>query len=118
MISDIAKIKLLDDRILVQRVDRGEHETPTGILIPSQAVELGDAAKVIATGPGSIPKRTKAQKRRGETPKREKPEVTVGDIVVINRYAGTPIDINNEPHLILRARDVIALDRGATEISA
>jgi chaperonin GroES len=107
---DIESIRLLDDRILVQRVDRGEHETATGILIPSQAVELGDAAKVIKVGPGAIPKRTKAQKRRRETPKRRPCEVTVGEIVVINRYAGTPIDINHEPYLILRDRDVIAIE--------
>ena len=41
-LADIANIKLLDDRILVQRIDRGEHETQAGIIIPDAAVELGD----------------------------------------------------------------------------
>ena len=112
-LADIANIKLLDDRILVQRIDRGEHETQAGIIIPDPAVELGDCAKVIAVGPGSYPKRSKRERERLNGSPRERIPVdfAVGEIVVINRYAGTEITVNDQSYLILRAADVLGSEK-------
>jgi chaperonin GroES len=111
MLVNITDIRLLDDRILVRRVDRGEYETVVGIIIPDPAVELGDCAEVVAVGPGSYPKLTKEQRQRlnGQPRQRQPIDLEVGTTVVINRYAGTDITINDETYLILRAGDVLGI---------
>ena len=97
-------MQLLDDRVLLKRVDRGEHETAFGIVIPDAAVELGDCAVVVAVGPG---------KRREDSPfERDPCEVKVGETVVINRYAGSELKLDGESHLIVRDADILAVDEG------
>lgn len=101
MSFDPSTVCLIADRILVQRVDRGEKETPGGILIPDQAQELGDCAVVIAVGPG---------KRSENDPQlREPMDLSPGQVVIINRYSGTEFKTNGESYLVLRASDVLAV---------
>lgn len=91
-------VRLLDDRILVRRVDRGESITQGGIHIPDQAQELGDCAEVVAVGSGA----------RDEDGNRIPLDTVPGDLVVINRYAGTEITVGDTTYLVLRDRDVLA----------
>lgn len=93
-------VKLLDDRILVRRIDRGVEETAGGIVIPDQAQELGDCAEVIAVGPGN--------RLESDPSQREPLDVAPGDEVIISRYAGTEISMGNSKYLVLRAQDVLA----------
>jgi len=88
----------LHDRIIVKRIDTGERETKGGLVIPDQAQELGDCAEVVSVGPGKYT----------DNGDRESMELSVGDKVIINRYAGTDFKYNGEPVLILKEPDVLA----------
>ena len=90
----------LDDRIFVERIDRGEKETAGGLIIPDASQELGDCAEVVEIGPG---------KRQKDNPSQRDPiELTVGDTVIISRYAGTEFSVNGRSLLVIRADDVLA----------
>ena len=88
----------LHDRIIVKRIDTGEEETKGGLVIPEQARELGDCAEVVSVGPGKY----------SDNGDRETMDITVGDKVIINRYAGTDLKYNGDPMLILREPDILA----------
>ena len=93
----MSSLGMLDDRILVRRIDRGEAVTKGGIHVPEQARELGDCAEIISVGKG---------KRNGDG--RDPMELTPGQTIIINRYAGTEVKVDGEDCLILRDPDVLA----------
>jgi chaperonin GroES len=103
------EIQLLDDRVLLQRVDRGETETQGGIMIPDNAVELGDCALVVAVGPG--------KRREDDLSKRDPCDVKPGQTVVIQRYAGAELKVNGVEHLIVRDADILAIDEGVPVVA-
>ena len=76
------KIKPMNDRVLVLRVEE-EQKTTGGIIIPDTAKEKPQEGKVIAVGSGKV----------GEDGKRVPPEVKVGDRILFSKYAGTDIII-------------------------
>lgn len=87
------KLKPLADRILVKN-DKAETKTSSGIIIPEAAQEKTQTAVVVEVGPGT-----------------EKDPITVkpGDRIMFDKYAGTPIKLDGEDHLILRISDVVAI---------
>jgi len=92
------KIRPLQDRILVKRVDE-EEKTAGGIIIPDTAKEKPQEGKVVATGNG------KAGDDGNVTPLEVKP----GDRVLFSKYAGTEVNIESEEHLIIREEDVLGI---------
>lgn len=92
------KIRPLQDRILVKRVE--EKETKKGgIIIPDTAKEKPQEGKVIAVGSGKI----------SEDGKKQPLEVKKGDKVLFGKYAGTEVNIDDEEYLILREEDVLGI---------
>jgi chaperonin GroES len=92
------KIRPLYDRILVKRVE--EKETRRGgIIIPDTAKEKPMEAEVVAVGKGKI----------NEDGKQLPLDVKKGDRILIGKYAGTEIKIDEEEHLILREEEVLAV---------
>lgn len=92
------KIKPLQDRILVKRIEE-EEKTKGGIIIPDAAKEKPQEGRVIAVGDGKMLENgTKAPLT-----------VKVGDKILFGKYAGTEIKIEGEEHLILREDDVLAI---------
>ena len=91
------KVKPLHDRILVKRIDEKE-QVRGGIIIPDSAKEKPMEGKVIAVGPGRIEKGNRIPL-----------EVKVGDRVLIGKYAGTEIKIDDKEHKILRESEIFAL---------
>ena len=92
------KIKHLGDRILVQRIE--EEETKKGgIIIPDTAKEKPMQAKIIEVGSG----------RRDENGKIIPLEVKKGDKVLIGKYAGTEVTVQDKEYLIMREEDVLAI---------
>ncbi|HPU30717.1 MAG TPA: co-chaperone GroES [Syntrophorhabdaceae bacterium] len=92
------KIKPLQDRILVKRIEE-EEKTKGGIIIPDAAKEKPQEGRVIAVGDGKLLDiGTKAPLT-----------VKVGDKILFGKYAGTEIKIEGEEHLILREDDVLAI---------
>jgi chaperonin GroES len=92
------KIRPLQDRIIVKRVDE-EETTKGGIIIPDTAKEKPQEGKVIAVGKGKI----------NEDGKLQPLDVKKGDKVLFSKYAGTEINIEGEEHLIIREDDVLGV---------
>ena len=92
------KIRPLQDRILVQRVEE-EETTKGGIIIPDTAKEKPQEGKVIAVGNGKV----------GEDGKVQPLDVKKGDKVLFSKYAGTEVNIDGGEHLIIREDDVLGV---------
>ncbi len=92
------KIRPLQDRIIVRRVDE-EETTKGGIIIPDSAKEKPQEGKVIAVGKGKV----------SEDGKLQKLDVKKGDKVLFSKYAGTEINIDGTEHLIIREDDVLGV---------
>lgn len=92
------KIRPLQDRVLVKRVDE-ESTTTGGIIIPDTAKEKPQEGKVIATGNG----------KAGDDGNVVPLEVKKGDRVLFSKYAGTEVNIESEEHLIIREEDVLGI---------
>ncbi len=92
------KIRPLQDRILVKRVE-GEEKTKGGIIIPDTAKEKPQEGKVVAVGKGKVTDDGKLQPL----------EVKKGDRILFSKYAGTEINIDGEEHLIIREDDVLGI---------
>ncbi len=92
------KIRPLQDRIIVKRVDE-EETTKGGIIIPDTAKEKPQEGKVIAVGKG----------KTNEEGKLQPLDVKKGDKVLFSKYAGTEINIEGVEHLIIREDDVLGV---------
>ncbi len=92
------KIRPLQDRLLIQRVDE-EEKTKGGIIIPDTAKEKPQEGKVIAAGKGKIREDGKLQRL----------DVKKGDRILFSKYAGTEVNIESEEHLIIREDDVLGV---------
>jgi len=92
------KLRPLQDRILVQRVEE-EKTTKGGIIIPDTAKEKPAEGKVVAVGNGKL----------GDDGKRVALEIKVGDRILFGKYSGTEVKIEGEDYLIMREDDVLGV---------
>ncbi|MDH3520308.1 MAG: co-chaperone GroES [Myxococcales bacterium] len=92
------KIRPLQDRILVKRIDE-EEKTKGGIIIPDTAKEKPQEGKVIAVGKGKV----------DEDGKVHPLDVKKGDRVLFSKYSGTEVNIEGDEHLIIREDDVLGV---------
>jgi len=92
------KLRPLQDRILVQRVEE-ETKTKGGIIIPDTAKEKPAEGKVKAVGNGKV----------GDDGKRVALEIKVGDKILFGKYSGTEVKIDGDEYLIMREDDVLGV---------
>jgi chaperonin GroES len=92
------KIRPLQDRVIVKRIDE-EEKSKGGIIIPDTAKEKPQEGKVVAVGKGKMDEDGKI------TPL----DVKVNDRVLFGKYAGTEINIDGEEHLIMREDDILGV---------
>ncbi|MDA9372189.1 co-chaperone GroES [Porticoccaceae bacterium] len=93
------KIRPLHDRVIVRRQEE-EQTTAGGILLPGSAQEKPNQGEVVAVGSGRV-------LDSGDT---RAVDVTVGDIVVFGKYAGSDtIEIDGEELVILSETDIKAV---------
>ena len=92
------KIRPLQDRILVKRVDE-EETTIGGIIIPDSAKEKPQEGQVVAVGPG----------KTLDSGAVAEPNVKAGDRILFSKYAGTDVTVDGEEHIIIREDDVLAI---------
>ena len=85
-------IKPLGERVVIKMVEM-EETTKSGIILTAAAKEKPQVAEVVAVGPGT---------------KDVAMELSVGDKVVISKYAGTEIKLDGEEYIILNQSDVLA----------
>jgi len=92
------KVKPLSDRILLHRVEP-EQKVKGGIIIPDSAQEKPLEAKVVAIGAGKL----------DDNGKRIPLQVKVGDRVLVGKYAGNEIKIDDKEHVIVREDEILGI---------
>jgi chaperonin GroES len=92
------KIRPLNDRVLVLRINE-EEKTTGGIIIPDTAKEKPQEGKIVAAGPGKL----------DDEGKRIPLEVKKNDRVLFGKYSGTDIKIDGVEHLIMREDDILGI---------
>jgi len=93
------KIRPLQDRVLVKRLDESEEKTKGGIIIPDTAKEKPQQGKVVAAGKG----------KANDDGKVMPLDVKVGDTVLFGKYSGSEIKIEGVEHLIMREEDILGV---------
>ena len=92
------KVKPLGDRVLVE--PKKEDEVKKGrIIIPDSAKEKPMQGTVIAVGDGKL----------DDSGKRIKPTVKAGDTVLMPKYGGTEIKIDDKEFQIMREEDILGI---------
>ena len=115
----MAKIRPLDDRIVIKVLD-AEEVSSGGILLPDSAKEKPQRGKVTAVGNGRLTKdgkRIKPDVKKGDvvlfgkylgSGKRGSLEVKNGDIVLYGKYAGSDVNVDGQDYKILRESEILA----------
>jgi chaperonin GroES len=91
-------IRPLHDRVVVKRIEQKE-TVRGGIIIPDTAKEKPQEAEVVAVGPGKI----------NDDGKRAPMDVKAGDRVLIGKYSGSEIKIEDEELVIVREDEILAV---------
>lgn len=90
-------IKPLADRVVLKSVE-AEATTTSGIILTGNAKEKPQMSEVVAVGPGKLVDGTvKAV------------EVKVGDKVLVSKYAGTEVKIDEVEYTIVSEDDILAI---------
>lgn len=88
----------LGNRVLLRRLEQ-EEKLKGGIILPDTAKKKQEQAEVVAVGPG------KKDKSGNLIPMPVQP----GNIVLIEKYSGQEVALNEEEFIIVRADDLIAI---------
>ncbi len=89
--------KPLGNRVVVEPQEGEEQVTAGGIYIPDTAKEKPQEGVVVAAGPG----------RLADDGARIPMEVSVGDVVIYSKYAGTEYKDGETEYLVLREDDIL-----------
>mgnify|MGYP000939449392 CR=1 FL=1 len=92
------KLKPLEDRVVVQRVE-AESKTAGGIIIPDSAKEKPAEGEVLAIGEGAY----------DNNGKRIPLDVRVGDKILFAKWGGTEIKVDGKDLIILKVSDILAV---------
>ena len=96
------KIRPLQDRVLVKRIEEEAEKTKGGIIIPDTAKEKPQQGKIIAVGKGKV----------NDDGKLTPLDVKVGDTILFGKYSGSEVKMNGEEHLIMREEDILGVVEG------
>jgi chaperonin GroES len=91
-------LKPLGDRVVVEPIEQ-EEMTASGLVLPETAKEKPQKGLVVAAGPGA----------RDEGGKRVSLDVSVGEVVLFAKYAGTEFKVDGKKLLILKESDLLAI---------
>jgi chaperonin GroES len=92
------KLRPLQDRILVQRIEEQE-KTAGGIYIPDTAKEKPVMGEIVSVGNG----------KKTEDGKVIPVDVKAGDKVLFGKYAGTEVKVEDGDFLIMREDDILGI---------
>ena len=95
------KIRPLQDRILIRRLD-SEEEMRGGIVIPDTAKEKPQEGEVVAVGDGKVL----------DSGQKQEMTVKVGDRILFGKYSGTEVKVDDEELLIMREDEVLGILEG------
>lgn len=91
-------LKPLGNRVLAQRLEANE-TLKGGIIIPDSAKKKQETAKVIAVGPG----------KKTDDGKLIPVPVKVGETILMDKYAGQEVTIDDEEYILIKADDIVAI---------
>jgi len=91
------QLKPLSDRVLLRRSE--EETTQGGIILPDSAKKKQETAVVVAVGPG----------KKDKEGKLVAVPVEEGQTVLLDKYSGQEVTLNDEEYVIVRASDIIAI---------
>ena len=94
-----AKIKPIGDRVLVKYIEEEQEQSRGGIIIPDSAKEKPQEAEVVALGTG----------KKDDSGKAQPFEVKVGDRVLISKYGGTEVKLDEEKYMLVREDDILGV---------
>ena len=94
----LLKIHPVGDRILIRHAEDKE-QTRGGIIIPDSAKEKPQEAKVIALGSG----------RKDKDGKAIPFEVKVGDTVLVAKYGGAEVKLDDKKYTLVREDDILGI---------
>lgn len=92
------KITPVGDRILVRHADDKE-QIRGGVIIPDSAKEKPQEAKVIALGTGT----------KMKDGSRMAFEVKVGDTVLLGKFAGSEVKLDDQKYTLVREDDILGV---------
>ena len=95
------KLRPLHDRVIVRRVEE-EKMSSGGIVIPDNAAEKPIRGEVLAVGNGKV---LDNGEQRGL-------DVKTGDNVLVGKYSGTEVKVDDEELLVMREDDIMAIIEG------
>ncbi len=91
-------LKPLGNRVLVQRLEAQE-TVKGGIILPDSAKKKQETAKVVAVGSG----------KKLDDGKELPLVVKIGDVILMDKYSGQEVTLNDEEYVIVKADDIIAI---------
>ncbi len=91
------KVVPLHDRVLLKRLEEKE-TVKGGIIIPDTAKEKPQEAEVIAVGKGRV----------AEDGKVIPLDIKKGDKVLIGKFSGTEVTLDDTEHVIVREEEILA----------
>ncbi|MES2570463.1 MAG: co-chaperone GroES [Verrucomicrobiota bacterium] len=94
----VVNVRPLGDRVLVKPLEAAETKKG-GIIIPDTAKEKPQEGEVIALGTG----------KRDDEGKLIEFTVKAGDKVLMPKYGGTEIKIEDQGYLIMREEDILGI---------
>jgi len=92
------KVRPLNDRVLIKRLEAKE-TVRGGIIVPDSAKEKPMEGEVIAVGPGKLDDAGKLMPMT----------VKAGNKVLVGKYAGTEIKIDEVDHIIVREDEILGI---------
>ena len=92
------KLRPLGDRVVIKPTPR-EEMTKSGIVLPDTVKERPQEGTVLSVGPGRIL----------DDGSREAIDVSVGQRILFQKYAGTEFKLDEEDLLILSQKDILAV---------
>ena len=96
------KVRPLQDRVLIKRLEDETEKTKGGLYIPDSAKEKPQQGKVMAVGKGRV----------NEDGKVTPLDVKAGDKVLFGKYSGSEIKVDGEELLIMREEDILGVVEG------
>ena len=91
------KLNPLADRVIVKLVE-AEETTKGGIILTGAAKEKPEIAEVLAVGPGGM-----------VDGKSVTMAVKAGDKVIIDKFAGTKVTLEDVEYIVVRQGDILAI---------
>ncbi len=90
-------IKPLFDKVVVENL-KAEEKTKSGLYLTSAAQEKPATCLVVAVGPGGL-----------VDGKEVTMQVKVGDKVLLAKYSGTEVKVDDKEYTIIRQSDILAI---------